>query len=69
MKIDFNKIEDIDLDTDGFIGYPDFADAQIISCSIYDSELVEWRDATEFELDIINEDRQFVYETVLNELF
>lgn len=47
--------------------YPDFCDAYIASAEVLDD--MGWRDATEEELDVINEDRDLVYEQVQNYLF
>ena len=69
MKIDYNKIDDIQVNLDEFIDAHDYSDAFIESCLIYDDKLKKWRDATDEELDIINEDRQFVYETVIEQLY
>ena len=57
-KINNIKFEDID-----YSDYPDFCDA-FISSAEYDG-----RDMTEDELDELNEDREFVYEKLLEYLF
>jgi len=57
-KIESVEVEDIDPSD-----YPDFCDAYISSAEI------NGREATEEELDEINEDRDFVYEKVWERLF
>ena len=47
--------------------YPDFCDAHIESASVFQNG--EWRDATDSELDELNEDEDFVYKCVENELY
>lgn len=47
--------------------YPDFCDAYIESASVLENG--EWRDATEDELDEINEDSDLVYSCVENYLY
>lgn len=44
--------------------YPDFVDAYI-SYAEYD----DGTELTDLELDALNEDRQFVYEQILNKLY
>ena len=60
--IDFNKIDDIDFDGIDHSDAPDYCDAYIVSCCINGLE------ATEFELDKINNDRDFVYEELMKHL-
>jgi hypothetical protein len=62
MTIDFSKINNMDFDYDPS-DYPDFCDACIVSCDI------DGREATPEELDEINNDSQFVYESLLESLF
>ena len=57
-KIESVEVEDIDTRD-----YPDFCDAYIGSAEI------DGREATEEELDELNEDRDFVYELVWERLF
>lgn len=47
--------------------YPDFCDAYIESASVFENG--EWRDATDDELDEINEDSDLVYACVEEELY
>ena len=47
--------------------YPDFCDAHIESASVFQNG--EWREATELELDELNEDADLVYSCVENELY
>jgi len=69
LVIDFNKIDDIEFDMLGCREYPDFSDAYIISCDVYDEKLSKYRQATDKELDIINDDRSFVYERLMEGIF
>lgn len=58
-----------DFEVDGIdtADYPDFCDAYICDANVFENG--EWRDATEDELDEINEDSDFVYGCVENELY
>lgn len=47
--------------------YPDFCDAYIESASVFENG--EWRDATDDELDELNEDSDLVYSCVENYLY
>ena len=47
--------------------YPDFCDAYIESAVCIDNGME--RDCTDFELDILNENRDFVYEETLKQLY
>jgi hypothetical protein len=60
--IDFNKIHNIDFDGVDHSDYPDYCDAYILSCEIDGIE------ATEEQLNEINNDRDFVYEKLFNYL-
>ena len=66
-KLKVQEIADVDVDNIDYEDYPDFCDAYISSALV----LVDgdWRDATESELDILTEDRDFVYEQVQNYLY
>lgn len=58
-----------DFDVDGIDtrDYPDFCDAYICDASV--KENGEWRDATEAEIDELNEDYDFVYACIVNRLY
>lgn len=62
-RIDFSKVEDVEIDGIDFRDAPDFCDA-FISSATY-----QGRDATEEELDLMNDDSDFVYECVMDELY
>lgn len=47
--------------------YPDFCDAYIESASVFENG--EWREATEAEIDELNEDTDLVYKCVEEELY
>ena len=61
--LDFSLIDDIEFDGIHFSDWPDMSDAFICRCC-YDG-----REATEDELDIINDDGSFVYEALMDHLF
>ena len=63
MKLDYSLIEDIQLDGIDHRDAPDFCDAFIVS-ACYNG-----REMTLEELDILNEDRSFVYECLLSYLY
>ncbi len=73
IKIDFDKIDDISIDfglcSGGSLDMPDYSDAFIDDCSVYDVKLGEWRSATDDELDIINSHESFVYEALIEQLY
>ncbi len=58
-----------DLEVDGIdtADYPDFCDAAISDAIVLENG--EWRQATEKEIDEINEDSDLVYRCVENELY
>jgi hypothetical protein len=60
--IDFSKIHNIEFDGVDHSDYPDYCDAYILSCEIDGIE------ATEKQLNEINNDRDFVYEKLFNYL-
>lgn len=60
--IDFSKIHNIEFDGIDHSDYPDYCDAYILSCEIDGIE------ATEEQLNEINNDRDFVYEKLFNHL-
>ena len=64
-----NGLEVSDIEVDGIDtrDYPDFCDAYISDASV--KENGEWRDATEEELDELNEDCDLVYSCVENYLY
>lgn len=62
-EIDFSKIDNVELDGIDTSDAPDFADAYIVSCDI------DGRPATDEELDIINDNGEFVYDQVQKRLY
>ena len=58
-----------DFDVDGIDtrDYPDFCDAFICDASVIENG--EWRDATDDEIDELNEDGDLVYACVENHLY
>lgn len=61
------KVEDIEVDGINPADYPDFCDAFISNASV-ESEL-GWRDATDEELDELNNNSHLVYEYVWASIF
>jgi hypothetical protein len=63
MKLDYTQIKDIEVDGIDHADYPDYVDAFISSCTI------DGREATDAELDQLNEDSDFIYECVMDYLY
>ena len=63
MKMDYTKIENVEVDGIDTKDYPDFCDAFIASAD-YDGQPM-----TDDQLDELNEDADFVHECVQNQLF
>ena len=63
LKLNYDWIEDITFDGIDFKDAPDFCDAYIDSAS-YDG-----REMTEEELDILNEDSDFIYLKLMDHLY
>ena len=61
--LDYTKISDIEFDGIDTEDYPDFCDAFIISAN-YDGEPM-----TKEQLDEVNEDGSFVYESLMKHLY
>jgi hypothetical protein len=68
-KVFLNGLEVSDFEVDGIDtrDYPDFCDAYIESASVLEND--EWREATDDELDELNNDSDLVYEQVENYLY
>ena len=62
FKMDYKLIDNIEIDGINTKDYPDFCDAYIVSAD-YDGKPM-----TEAQLDEINEDGDFQYECIMNEL-
>ena len=63
MKIDYKLIDDVEVDGIDFADYPKFCDAFIAS-GTYDGKPM-----TDEMLDELNEDYDFVYESITNYIF
>lgn len=63
MILDYDKIDDIELDGIDTNDYPDFCDAFIASAT-YDG-----REMTEDELAELNENSSYIYELVMEHIF
>ena len=62
-NLDFNKISNIQFEDIDHNDHPDYCDAYIISADYGDNE------ATEEQLELINNDKEFVHEQLLDYLF
>ncbi|UII80062.1 hypothetical protein [Flagellimonas sp. CMM7] len=62
MKIDFNQVQDIEIDGVDTKDYPDFCDAFIARCDY------KGKEATEEELDAINEQCDNIHELAYESL-
>lgn len=58
IKLDYSKIDNIEIDGIDYADAPDFCDAYIASAD-YDG-----REMTDEELDVLNDDSDFVYSAV-----
>jgi hypothetical protein len=63
IKLDYSKIDNVVVDGIDYADYPDFCDAYIASAD-YDG-----REMTDEELDLLNDDSDFVYSAVENYLY
>ncbi len=63
IRLNYSAIEDVEVDGIYPRDYPDFCDAYIMSASYYGREM------SELELDVLNEDSDFVYEAVQDHLY
>ncbi len=62
MKIDFNQVDEIEIDGVDTKDYPDFCDAVITRCDY------KGKEATEEELDAINEQCDYIHELAYESL-
>ena len=60
MKIDSKHVTDVEFDGINHNDCPDYVDAFISEASILDGKV--WREATDEELELINDDYDFMYE-------
>lgn len=63
ITLNYELISDVEIDGIDTRDYPDFCDAFIASANYGDREM------TEEELDVLNDDRDFVYDKVQERLF
>ena len=68
MKFDELRIDDLVVEGIDYSDYPDFCDAYIESATIIEDD-GEIRDATDKELDRLNDDRDFVYSRVIEFIY
>ena len=62
-RLDYSRIEDVEMDGIDTSDHPDFVDA-FVSSATY-----KGREMSESELDRLNEDRDFVYQKTLDHLY
>lgn len=62
IKLDYSKISDVDIDGIDHRDAPDYVDSFICSAS-YDG-----RPMTDEEIDVLNDDSDYVYECLMNYL-
>lgn len=67
-QLDYTKIHDIELENIDFNDYPDFCDAYIVK-AVIEQEDGTYRDATDDEIEEMNDNSSFVHETVFEKLF
>jgi hypothetical protein len=63
MILDYNKISNLEFDGIDHNDYPDFCDA-FISYGEYDDRVL-----TDEEIELLNEDGNFVYDRLMNYIF
>lgn len=63
IKLDYSQIEDVEVDGIDTRDYPDFVDAFISSATYMG------RDMTDSELDVLNDDGDYVYQKVQDQLY
>ena len=68
MRFDELQIDDVVVEGIDYSDYPDFCDAYIESATIIEDD-GEIRDATDKELDRLNDDRDFVYSRVIEFIY
>jgi hypothetical protein len=62
-ELDYSKIDNIEFDGIDYDDYPDFCDAYISNADYNGVEM------TEEQLELINDDRDFIYEALMKHLF
>ena len=63
MRLNYTKIEDVEVDGIDTNDYPDFCDAYIASATY------KGREMTDEELDTLNEDDSYVYDKVTDNIY
>ena len=63
MTIDFNQVKNVEVEGIDFDDYPDFVDAYIVSAEY------KGRQATEEEIDIMNDRSDFVHDCVYDHIY
>lgn len=63
MEFDYKKVTNLEFDGVDYRDYPDYCDAYVVSAD-YDGVPM-----TEEQIEELNENREFVYERLMNHLF
>ncbi len=63
LELDYSKIDDIEVIDIDQRDYPDFCDAYISSGTY------KGREMSEEELEVLNEDREFIYRKVMDRIY
>lgn len=63
MKLDYKLIKDIEFDGIDHRDYPDYCDVYIVRAEYNGEEM------TEEQLELLNDDKDFVYEELMNYIF
>tara|TARA_R110001632_G_scaffold29145_1_gene77531 strand:+ start:272 stop:469 length:198 start_codon:yes stop_codon:yes gene_type:complete len=63
MRLNYTKIEDVEVDGIDTSDYPDFCDAYIVAATY------KGRAMTDEELDTLNEDDSYVYDRVTDNIY
>lgn len=63
IELDYSQITDIEVDDIDHKDAPDFCDAYISRATYFGREM------TEYELELLNNDSQFVYDTVISKIY
>ena len=63
----FNHVTEVDVEGIDGKDYPDFCDAYISMAILRDGDIL--REATDAEIDTLNDDREYVYNCVIDKIY
>lgn len=63
IKLDYSKIEDVEIDGLDYSDAPDFCDAYVASATY------QGREMTDAELDTLNNDGDYIYEQTMRRIY